>query len=78
MSNESILRSWKDPEYREALGTTDLSAMPHPAGMIELSDNDLSNVGGAATAITTTLPTFWCTVTWGCCIVEAVISWLFC
>ncbi len=37
MSNEDIVRAWKDPEYRLTLN----EMPPHPAGQIELADPDL-------------------------------------
>lgn len=44
MSNAEIIRSWKEPEYRESLSGPALSAMPgNPAGQNELSASQLRN-----------------------------------
>ena len=37
MSTAEIIRAWKDPEYRGTLAV----APEHPAGLIELEDQDL-------------------------------------
>ena len=38
----SIIRAWKDPEYRDSLSEEELVSLPsNPAGMIELSDAEL-------------------------------------
>lgn len=58
MNKSDLIRAWKDPVYRSTLGAEELGALPaHPAGMIDLSDDDLRGVGGATS---TTAPT--CTV----------------
>lgn len=47
MSRIDVVRAWKDEEYRLTLSTEELSALPpNPAGVIELSDEDLGNVAG--------------------------------
>ncbi len=51
MSQSDIIRAWKDPLYRSTLGAQELAALPpHPAGMVEVSEQDLS---GDATTNTT-------------------------
>jgi mersacidin/lichenicidin family type 2 lantibiotic len=56
------IRAWKDPVYRATLSTDQLSALPaHPAGAVELSDDQLKAVGGGrilTTVETCTAPTF--------------------
>ncbi len=42
-----IIRAWKDEEYRNSLSEEQRSQLPeNPAGMIELSDEDLGSVVG--------------------------------
>ena len=53
-----VIRVWKDPVYRESLGPDDLSVLPsHPAGIVELSDEELKLASGLASFIVTTGPT---------------------
>jgi mersacidin/lichenicidin family type 2 lantibiotic len=48
-----ITRAWKDPVYRASLSEQELRALPdNPAGAVELTDSDLSELNGG----TTTLP----------------------
>jgi mersacidin/lichenicidin family type 2 lantibiotic len=49
MRISTIIRAWKDPEYRTTLAG-DLPA--HPAGLVELSDEDLMVVSGGANTVT--------------------------
>ncbi len=54
MSYENIIRAWKDESFRNGLGAADRSLLPaHPAGLVELTNADLSGVGGAARTYTT-------------------------
>lgn len=47
MSNNNIVRAWKDPAYRNSLSEAERAALPaNPAGSIELSDADLGRVAG--------------------------------
>lgn len=47
MSNEDIIRAWKDEGYRNSLSITDLAQIPdNPAGLIELTDAEMILVGG--------------------------------
>ncbi len=47
MSNNKIIRAWKDPAYRNSLSQAELAALPaNPAGSIEISDADLGSVAG--------------------------------
>jgi mersacidin/lichenicidin family type 2 lantibiotic len=47
MSNEAMIRAWKDTEYRESLSQEQRSQLSaNPAGLIELSDAELSDASG--------------------------------
>ncbi|MBE9166110.1 mersacidin/lichenicidin family type 2 lantibiotic [Pleurocapsales cyanobacterium LEGE 06147] len=47
MSNEDIIRAWKDEEYRNSLSEEQLKLLPdNPAGIAELSDEVLQTVVG--------------------------------
>jgi len=47
MSQQHIIRAWKDPEYRLSLNEAEQALLPpHPAGRIELTDADLDHVAG--------------------------------
>ncbi len=51
MSDLDIVRAWKDEDYRLSLSEAERAQLPeNPAGMIELSDTDLSEVNGGTTA----------------------------
>jgi mersacidin/lichenicidin family type 2 lantibiotic len=55
MNKIDVIRAWKDPVYRATLSEDELSALPvHPAGLTELSDDQLRITSGAAI---TTAPT---------------------
>ena len=46
-----IIRAWKDEEYRNSLSEEQRSQLPeNPAGMIELSDEDMGYVVGGVVA----------------------------
>jgi mersacidin/lichenicidin family type 2 lantibiotic len=50
MTNNEIVRSWKDDDYRLGLHSGELAFMPgNPAGLIELGDNELLEVDGGVT-----------------------------
>jgi mersacidin/lichenicidin family type 2 lantibiotic len=47
VSQQQIIRAWKDVEYRAGLSEAERALLPeHPAGLIELSDTDLDDVAG--------------------------------
>jgi mersacidin/lichenicidin family type 2 lantibiotic len=47
MSQENIIRAWKDESFRHGLGETERSLLPeHPAGLVVLNDQELKDVGG--------------------------------
>jgi mersacidin/lichenicidin family type 2 lantibiotic len=42
-----IVRAWKDPVYRKTLTSEQLANLPpHPAGINELSDDELQRIAG--------------------------------
>jgi mersacidin/lichenicidin family type 2 lantibiotic len=42
-----IVRAWKDPEYRKSLTPAELASLPaSPAGVGDLSDDELSRIAG--------------------------------
>ncbi|MGA2710655.1 MAG: mersacidin/lichenicidin family type 2 lantibiotic [Steroidobacteraceae bacterium] len=44
-----IVRAWKDSQYRKTLTATELAMIPqNPAGIAELSAEELNEVSGAA------------------------------
>jgi mersacidin/lichenicidin family type 2 lantibiotic len=47
MRHLDIIRAWKDEEYRLSLSEAERDQLPaHPAGVIELAEEDLAGVGG--------------------------------
>ena len=47
MSNIDIIRAWKDEEYRNSLTEEQRSQLPeNPAGIVELSDEDMEALAG--------------------------------
>lgn len=49
MSTVDIVRAWKDPEYRQNLSDEEQARLPgHPAGSIELVDEELDQVAGGS------------------------------
>jgi mersacidin/lichenicidin family type 2 lantibiotic len=56
MRNMDIIRAWKDPEYRLSLSEAEKALLPdHPAGIIELTDDEMSAVAGGLRAQTMTV-----------------------
>jgi len=50
MSELDIIRAWKDKTYRNSLSADELALLPeHPAGAIELTNDELANVEGGIT-----------------------------
>ena len=80
MFNQEIVKAWKDPAYRESLSDEQLASLPdHPAGFIELSDEDMLSASGGCTpcggGTQKTLHTCWFTCRcWGASEVEEVSS----
>lgn len=73
MNKIDVIRAWKDPIYRATLSEEQLAALPmHPAGVTELSDDQIRMTGAAGevqtTAMTCTEYTF---LNWtACCPVQ--------
>ena len=48
MNKNDVIRAWKDPFYRASLSEEAQAALPqHPAGVAELSDDQLVIASGA-------------------------------
>ena len=63
MRDDTIIRAWKDIDYRASLGAEEQAAFaPSPVGDIELSDADLGDTAGAAVTQTTICATSWACV----------------
>jgi len=65
MSELDIIRAWKDKTYRNSLSADELAQLPeHPAGAIELTDDELTSVDGGIpiTLFTCTLYPIICTI----------------
>jgi mersacidin/lichenicidin family type 2 lantibiotic len=62
MNKTDVIRSWKDPLYRSTLTAEELNQLPtHPAGVLELEDQQLRAISGGqvlTTAIDCTEFTF--------------------
>jgi mersacidin/lichenicidin family type 2 lantibiotic len=55
MSQENIIRAWKDENFRQQLSEKERALLPeHPAGAIELAEADLGAVAGGLPPITKT------------------------
>jgi mersacidin/lichenicidin family type 2 lantibiotic len=53
MSRADVIRAWTDPEYREGLSEAQRAKLPaHPAGWIELGDDELDAVAGGSCPVT--------------------------
>jgi mersacidin/lichenicidin family type 2 lantibiotic len=47
MSIQTIIRAWKDAEFRASLSQAERAALPaNPAGVVELSDAELQQAAG--------------------------------
>jgi mersacidin/lichenicidin family type 2 lantibiotic len=56
MRTIDIIRAWKDPEYRLSLSEAEKALLPdHPAGIIELTDDEMGAVAGGLRAQTITV-----------------------
>jgi len=50
MSNKKAIRAWKDEDFRLSLSEAELPQLPrHPAGPIELTEEQLGAVAGGFT-----------------------------
>lgn len=49
MKHIDVVRAWKDEDYRLSLSEDEQKLLaPNPVGLVELSDEDLAEVTGAA------------------------------
>jgi mersacidin/lichenicidin family type 2 lantibiotic len=58
MTKLDIIRAWKDEEYRRGLSDSDRALLPqNPAGIVVLSDSELTDVegGGDGGCVTLTI-----------------------
>lgn len=54
MKKKQVIRAWRDPEYYASLSEDDRARLPdHPAGVVELSDQDLNGLAGDVAGGTT-------------------------
>lgn len=52
-SAENIIRSWKDADFRDGLSYAEMANFPeNPAGLVELSDEQLMSVDGGTSPVT--------------------------
>jgi mersacidin/lichenicidin family type 2 lantibiotic len=57
MSRIDVIRAWRDAEYRATLSAEELSRLPsNPAGLVELTDEELSRASGIDALPSTTAP----------------------
>lgn len=65
MKKDDLIKSLKDERFRDGLSTEDQTAMPpNPAGVVELSDEDMELVvGGLAAQTGTGAPQCECVIT---------------
>lgn len=62
MKKKDVIRAWRDPEYYASLSEAERARVPdHPAGVVELSDEELnglaSEVAGGTTGYDTLIIT---------------------
>ena len=68
MSKLDIVRAWKDEEYCESLSDTQRASLPqNPAGVMELTDAQLSAAeGGEDPILTVTITVPFCPTAYNC------------
>lgn len=55
MSNDKIIRAWKDEAFRNSLSDAERAQLPeHPVGPVELGDTELEQVTGGRPPIWST------------------------
>jgi mersacidin/lichenicidin family type 2 lantibiotic len=55
MKSIDIIRAWKDAEYRSTLSDAERATLPqHPAGLVEVPEEDLAAVAGGKSYFTGT------------------------
>lgn len=59
MRKTDIIRALRDEEYRSSLSETERAQLPsHPAGVVDLSDEQLTSLSGATLQSTCAHPAF--------------------
>jgi len=62
MSHRKTIRAWKNEDFRLSLSESERALLPeHPAGLVELSDDQLGIVAGGVNSLK--YPTACCTTT---------------
>ncbi|MEU5052266.1 mersacidin/lichenicidin family type 2 lantibiotic [Streptomyces sp. NPDC021096] len=71
----NIARAWKDAAYRESLTAEERAALPaNPAGVVELDDQDLMELGGGTTGLPCAVTISICaTSAYGCMTVNKTV-----
>jgi mersacidin/lichenicidin family type 2 lantibiotic len=68
MNKTDVIRAWKDPLYRASLSEEAQAALPqHPAGITELSDEQLVTMGGSTPETTAPNCTAYTFLNWKSC-----------
>jgi len=68
MNKTDVIRAWKDPLYRATLSEEEQSALPlNPAGIADLSDDQLMIAGGSDVATTAPTCTNYTFLNWRSC-----------
>jgi mersacidin/lichenicidin family type 2 lantibiotic len=68
MNKTDVIRAWKDPLYRASLSAEAQAALPqHPAGITELSDEQLVTMGGSTPVTTAPTCTAYTFLNWKSC-----------
>jgi mersacidin/lichenicidin family type 2 lantibiotic len=58
MAGKDVIRAWKYPRHRAGLSPEELSSIPpNPAGVVDLTDDQLKEASGLAGIIVTTFRT---------------------
>ena len=57
MSKHDVIRAWKDASYRESLGEEASRLPANPAGVVDLTDEQLREASGLSGIIVTTFRT---------------------
>ncbi len=58
MTNSNIVRSWKDDDYLLNLSSQERAYLPdNPAGLTELTDEEMFNVNGGTTLVSIVVAT---------------------
>ncbi len=52
MTQQQVVKAWKNPEFRASLSEAQRNALPaNPAGLVELNEKELMEVGGGTTLL---------------------------